>query len=213
MNSFPDIVNISDGQDSFSFPKWTQTPGLTHQQCSLYKQTHQLHFQRMHPKHTARKINKQQRLHESLADPAANRKLFSPKFAWALSCMWKNYQLFPITPENNLVLVAAHPWVPACCCMISTAPLICDPICTMQISSDSSLFLSLKQTMAPVTKKEISTRRKLFSLFLCFFFFLLFNIFFLVLGLTVSNYPEIFTNLFFSQTVLLILVASPTCLI
>jgi len=77
----------------------------------------------------------------------------------------------------------------------------------MQISSDSSLFLSLKQTMALVTKKEISNRRKLFSLFLCAF------IFFLVLGLTVSNYSEIFTNLILSQAVLLNLVSNSTCLI
>lgn len=175
MNSFPDIVNISDGQDSFSFPKWTQTPGLTHQQCSLYKQTHQLNFQSMHLKHTVRKINKQQRLHESPADPAASGKIFFPEIAWALNCMWKNHQLFPITTENNLVLVAAHRWVLAQCYMISTALLICDPICTMQMSSDSSLFLSLKQTMAPETKKEISNRRNSFSLFFfAFFFFLIF---------------------------------------
>lgn len=99
---------------------------------------------------------------------------------------------FSPTLGNNLVLTVAHWRLPARCYMIYTVPLICDPICTMQMSSDSSLFLSLKQTMAPVTKKEISNRRKLFSLFL----FLCLYFFFLVLGLTVSNYPEIFTNFF-----------------
>jgi len=70
--------------------------------------------------------------------------------------------------------------------------------------------------MAPVTKKEISNRRKLlyfFSFFSPFFLSFFFFFFLLFLGLTISNYPEIFTNLFLSQTILPILLASPAYLI
>lgn len=170
MNSFPDIVNISDGQDSFSFPKWTQTPGLTHQQYSLYKQTISYIFKECILSTQLGKQTSSNTFTRAWQTLLQAESFFPQNLLKPSNTRGKNISFSPM-PGNNLVLTVAHRWLPACCYMIYAVLLICDPICTMQMSSDSSLFLSLKQTMAPVTKKEISNRRKLFSLFLCLYFF------------------------------------------